>query len=51
MKVKIIYDSYMTELEKKINEFIQNNDDYFIKDIKYQDGNSFYSVLILYYEC
>lgn len=35
--------------EKNINEFIQN-DNYCIRDVKFQDGNSCYSALILYYE-
>ena len=49
MKVKIINDCYCTELEKRINEFIEN-ENFIIEDIKYQDGNSCYSVLIVYYE-
>lgn len=49
MKVKLFSDSYLSELEKRVNEFLLN-DNYNMVDIKYQDGNTCYSVLIIYYE-
>lgn len=49
MKIKIFSDCYLTELEKRVNEFLES-DNYGISDIKYQDGNSCYSILIVYVE-
>lgn len=49
MKVKIIEDCYLRELEKRINGFITFNCSH-VYDIKYQDGNSCFSVIILYDE-
>lgn len=49
MKIKIFKDCISRDLEKKVNEFLSNND-YNIVDIKYQDGNTGYSVLIIYYD-
>lgn len=51
MKIKILYDSYMNELEKKINEFINDKE---IINISFSDACSnvallgTYSALILY---
>lgn len=51
MKVKILYDSYINELEEKINEFINGKE---IVNISFSDACSnngllgTYSALILY---
>lgn len=46
MKVKIISDSAIERLEKKINEFISTVDE--IIDIKFARVDSYHSVLIMY---
>lgn len=45
MKVKIIYDEYISELEKRINDFIIDKD---VLDIKYRDVSTYYGVIIMY---
>lgn len=53
MKVKILYDNYMTELERKINDFIKDKE---VINISFSDACSddgiigSYSALILYKE-
>lgn len=54
MKVKILCDSYMTELENMINEFIKDKE---VINVSFSDACSndwllgTYSALILYKEC
>lgn len=54
MKVKILCDSYMTELEDTINEFIKDKE---VINVSFSDACSNdgifggYSALILYKEC
>lgn len=54
MKVKILCDSYMTELENMINEFIKDKE---VINVSFSDACSgsgilgMYSALILYKEC
>lgn len=54
MKVKILYDSYMMELEDKINDFIKDKE---VINVSFSDACSgsgiygMYSALILYKEC
>lgn len=49
MKVKIIGSTKFQKLEERINNFISDNKDIKIVDIKFND-NEYCSVLIMYFE-
>lgn len=48
MKVKILKETFYGKLEEKINEFI-NQSDCLVRDVKYQDGDTGCSAMILYH--